>query len=335
MEQSNNPADTPDDALARDIAADVGQDVLEALNNLPTDQRMWAELSGAAEIASLIVSSISLVLSIWRVRQDRALLMLAIAAGLDRAADDELATTPLAAVRLNDEQRNMLLRRQTDPDQHLSILARVIEKLTPRQMWFEPTLKSYVQLSTTDREATERKPYWTSEWLRQLPGSAPASNSSSQMSQPVLMPFLEMDYWVTCSPISWTPPADLNGRLPGINVPVGFVTDLASIPETFWWAVTPTGKHGHAAILHDWLYWDQGPNVTRSIADRVFDVAMRDIGVDFTLRKILWAAVRVYGSEHWRKSAEAKKTGEKRILKTLPTTPVSWPQWRRKIDVFH
>jgi hypothetical protein len=43
-----------------------------------------------------------------------------------------------------------------------------------------------------------------------------------------------------------------------VTVPRGFVTDLATIPVYFWWAIKPTGRHGHAAILHDWLYWEQG-----------------------------------------------------------------------------
>ena len=55
-----------------------------------------------------------------------------------------------------------------------------------------------------------------------------------------------------------------------ITIPKGFVTDLTSIPRFFWSAFPKSGPYMSAAILHDYLYWDQ--RCTREQADRIFDI---------------------------------------------------------------
>lgn len=39
-----------------------------------------------------------------------------------------------------------------------------------------------------------------------------------------------------------------------VHVPVGFVTDFASIPRLFWNILPPTGWYGAAAVVHDYCY---------------------------------------------------------------------------------
>ena len=115
-------------------------------------------------------------------------------------------------------------------------------------------------------------------------------------------------------------------------MPANFVSDLATIPPYFWWALPPTGRYGHAAILHDWLYWDQ--SCSRAIADRVFEVAMAEVGVDTALRKAMWAAVRVGGGKYWDAVPEDKRLKKNRVLRRLPETPVTWAEWQAEPDVF-
>ena len=43
-----------------------------------------------------------------------------------------------------------------------------------------------------------------------------------------------------------------------ITVPAGFVTDFASTPRAIWAILPPTGRYQLAAVVHDFLYWDQG-----------------------------------------------------------------------------
>ena len=42
-----------------------------------------------------------------------------------------------------------------------------------------------------------------------------------------------------------------------IVVPAGFVTDFASTPRALWSVIPPTGRYQLAAVVHDFLYWDQ------------------------------------------------------------------------------
>ena len=86
-----------------------------------------------------------------------------------------------------------------------------------------------------------------------------------------------------------------------IIVPEGFRTDLASIPP----AVTPilpvNDTHMKAAVLHDFMYRDQ--MVTRSLADRIFLAAMRELKIPGWKAWAMYAAVRLFGGRAWEKNA--------------------------------
>src|SRR5688500_13813630 len=56
------------------------------------------------------------------------------------------------------------------------------------------------------------------------------------------------------------------------TIPAGFVTDFASIPRVMWVRYPKSGPWNKAAVLHDWLYVQNG--VTRSEADGLFKEAM-------------------------------------------------------------
>lgn len=73
-------------------------------------------------------------------------------------------------------------------------------------------------------------------------------------------------------------------------VPQGFKTDFASVPRIFAWLVPPYGKYTKAAILHDYLCVTL--LIDRSHADGIFRRAMRELGVSFLRRWLMWAAVR-------------------------------------------
>ena len=42
-----------------------------------------------------------------------------------------------------------------------------------------------------------------------------------------------------------------------VEVPQGFTTDFASIPPIFFGLLRPDGLYAVAAVVHDYLYWDQ------------------------------------------------------------------------------
>ena len=79
-----------------------------------------------------------------------------------------------------------------------------------------------------------------------------------------------------------------------VEVPLGFVTDFASIPSAFHFIVQPFGRHAPAAVLHDYLY-AVGQKKSRRLADRLFLNAMREAGVPALRRSIMYRMVRLFG----------------------------------------
>ena len=93
------------------------------------------------------------------------------------------------------------------------------------------------------------------------------------------------------------------------TVPIGFITDGASIPKIFWSLVgSPfTGLYRRAALIHDYFYHTQ--KVTRQYADKIFLEAMKYLKVSWLKRCLMWSAVRTNGWMPWNR--------QKRILKEL------------------
>ena len=99
-----------------------------------------------------------------------------------------------------------------------------------------------------------------------------------------------------------------------IVVPAGFVTDFASTPRALWSVIPPTGRYQLAAVVHDFLYWDQG--CTREQADAIFRVAMAESNVKPYERDLMWQAVRRFGQSAWNDNAAAKQAEKPRIVPT-------------------
>ena len=87
-----------------------------------------------------------------------------------------------------------------------------------------------------------------------------------------------------------------------IRVPKGFRTDYASVPRIFRNIINSYGKHGRAAVVHDWLYSSKCKiNVTREEADKVFLEIMKECGVNVFKRNLMYRMVRLFGASHFRK----------------------------------
>ena len=86
-----------------------------------------------------------------------------------------------------------------------------------------------------------------------------------------------------------------------ITVPVGFVSDGASIPRFAWPIIgSPlTGKYRAAAIIHDYCYFMQ--MFSREISDMIFLNAMKVLKVSKWKRYIIYWAVRMFGKWAWKK----------------------------------
>lgn len=90
-----------------------------------------------------------------------------------------------------------------------------------------------------------------------------------------------------------------------VPVPVGYVTDFATIPRAFWSVIPPWGKYGKAAVIHDFLCTDkyflrktedgvEKIECSRKQADDIFLEAMGVLGVDDVTKTMMYAAVRAY-----------------------------------------
>lgn len=78
-------------------------------------------------------------------------------------------------------------------------------------------------------------------------------------------------------------------------VPAGATTDFASVPRVLVWFLPRYGRYTRAAILHDHLWRKLVPAGVLSLpeADGIFRRAMRELGVPFLRRWIMWGAVRL------------------------------------------
>lgn len=107
-------------------------------------------------------------------------------------------------------------------------------------------------------------------------------------------------YWVIGSIFMYIPTQKVSKT--AIIVPVGFETNFASIPRIFRNIIQQWGKHGNAAIIHDYLYSiGCSPNVTRKKADQIFLNAMKYSKVGFFKRQLMYRTVRLFGKMNWKK----------------------------------
>ncbi len=89
-----------------------------------------------------------------------------------------------------------------------------------------------------------------------------------------------------------------------INVPIGFKTDFASVPRVLWTFIPRWGKYGNAAVIHDFLYWEQ--KLSKEEADKIFLEAMYFLGVSTVKRKLIYYAVKYFGRCAWNKNKKKK-----------------------------
>lgn len=105
------------------------------------------------------------------------------------------------------------------------------------------------------------------------------------------------DLWRLGAPLVWCDP--LFGRL---EVPTGFVTDLASIPRLFrnlpW--LDPDGVSRRPATLHDWLYGSPtGRLKGKEIADSFLRAALLAEGASKAVAQTFYLAVHWGGGSSW------------------------------------
>ena len=86
-----------------------------------------------------------------------------------------------------------------------------------------------------------------------------------------------------------------------VKVPMGFHTDLASVPRLFRSLIPQVGRHIQPAIVHDLLYrhpWTR-EGLSRGQVDQMFLDGMETVRVGWMRRWAMYSAVRAAGWASW------------------------------------
>ena len=205
------------------------------------------------------------------------------------------------------------------------LLGMAAAALAPQLVRSQPqaATEAYADAAAADR--------WMQKWIEPTraadPSASKAPNGALHLGR-----FADPMYYLI-SVVGWDPePAQANAYQP-VRVPIGFVTDFASIPRVFWSLLRPDGTYSYAAVIHDYLYWEQ--YLSRETSDSIFRFCMEDFRIDANVVQAVYAGVRVGGGFAWDDNAKRKAAGERRVLKRFPTDPrVSWDDWKRESGVF-
>ena len=140
---------------------------------------------------------------------------------------------------------------------------------------------------------------------------------SQQRMDPVdFKPFVDGRNWIVREQLTYR----IGISQDSLTVPVGFVTDLASIPPALQSFIQQNGPHLLPAVVHDYLYWKQ--TCTRDQSDQILLLAMIEHAVPEAQRFAIYQAVHFAGMFAWDENARSRKAGLVRIL----------PPDRQKID---
>jgi hypothetical protein len=129
------------------------------------------------------------------------------------------------------------------------------------------------------------------------------------VKQPALQPFAGAEDWMVRMPLEY----EIGDSGKVISVPNGFVTDFASVPAALRPFFPKLGKYLQAAIVHDYLYWNQ--SCSKGQADRIFYYAMKESRVGTLDKLAFFQAVDKVGKKAWKDNEQDKKRG---LVKIVP-----------------
>lgn len=148
---------------------------------------------------------------------------------------------------------------------------------------------------------------------------------------PLVQPFADAQNWVLHTPMTYK----VFGTEDMVVVPAGFVTDFASIPKKLQSFASINGPWTVAGIIHDYLYWEQGPTgCTRDEADGIFRLVMlENKATAFEANAMHWA-LEMAGGAAFNSNATDRANGLPRVLPPAFRTikPLTkWPAYRATV----
>ena len=119
-----------------------------------------------------------------------------------------------------------------------------------------------------------------------------------------------------------------------ITVPKGFVTDLASVPRSFWTIFPPFGIYTPAAVIHDFLYSEYNvTGINRTLSDKIFLFIMRELGVGFFKSKTMYRAVRLFGEISWKNKKCNEGYKDKAIIDMTDEAVAYYSYWHKILKI--
>jgi uncharacterized protein DUF1353 len=140
-------------------------------------------------------------------------------------------------------------------------------------------------------------------------------------------PFSDGRTWIVKQPLIYR----IGVSKDSVVVPVGFVTDMASIPPVLQSIIQQNGPYLLPAVVHDYLYWQQV--CTRSQSDRILLLAMIEHNVSRAHQTAIYDAVRAAGQFAWAGNARERT---QHLLRVIPANKLVipatyWPQYRAQL----
>lgn len=116
-----------------------------------------------------------------------------------------------------------------------------------------------------------------------------------------------MEFSLGSSGVTATLTKDFSVDVRGHHIVVvkGFTTDFASVPRFFWRIIPKMGKYSEAAVVHDYLYFSG--IVSKEKADKIFYQLMKEAGVDWLTRKVMYYAVKYGGEDAWDRCRKGER----------------------------
>ena len=152
---------------------------------------------------------------------------------------------------------------------------------------------------------------------------------SQQRMDPVdFKPFVDGHNWIVREALTYR----IGVSQDSVTVPVGFVTDMASIPPALQSFIQQNGPYLLPAVVHDYLYWKQ--TCTRDQSDQILLLAMIEHDVPETQRFAIYQAVHFAGSFAWDDNARSRKAGLVRILpadRQKINANTLWPSYQQEL----
>lgn len=147
--------------------------------------------------------------------------------------------------------------------------------------------------------------------------------------QPAFRPFADGKNWTLLDSV----PFAIEATGQSGEVPRGFVTDFASIPGAARGMLEPYGRHGRAAVVHDYLYWcNEEP---RENADLAFRELLDKSGTPLVLRRTMWRAVCNFGQPSWDKNRKEWEQGLPRVIPEALIDDIpghmTWKDFRKRL----